>query len=262
MARPAERDERAVIDKAADLLAALDGEQAGVGVSELARRARLSKSTAFRVLGALERAGMVDRVGTGYRIGKMLRRLGRDSVGPRPEFVRDALVPYVADLFALTGQTVHVAMLDGPEVVYLTKVFGHRQAPIRPCPGDRFAAHGVAIGKALLAFDGDAANILHTATLRAFTPRTATDPAALLAELARVRSGGIAFDADEARVGVSAVAVPLRGPGGDVVAALSITYASSDPSAVRYAEHVRSAGAAAAPALRRALAQRPRSGSG
>ena len=133
--RPAERDERAVIDKAADLLAALQGEQAGAGVSELARRTNLSKSTAFRVLGALERAGMVDRVGAGYRIGKMLRRLGRDSLGPRPEVVRDALVPYVTDLFALTGQTVHVAMLDGPEVVYLTKVFGHRQAPSPSLPG-------------------------------------------------------------------------------------------------------------------------------
>ncbi len=259
--RPVERDERAVIDKAADLLAALAGEPAGVGVSELARRARLSKSTTFRVLGALERTGMVDRVGTSYRVGNVLRRLGRDAVLPRPELVRDALVPYVADLFALTGQTVHVAVLDGPEVVYLTKVFGHRQAPTRPCPGDRFAAHGVAIGKALLAHDRDAGSTLRATPLRAFTSRTVTDPATLLTELAGVRSAGIAFDTDEARTGVSAVAVPLRGPNGAGAAALSITYASADPAASRYAEHVRNAGAAAAPALRRALAQ-PRPGSG
>ncbi|GAA1303462.1 IclR family transcriptional regulator domain-containing protein [Pseudonocardia xinjiangensis] len=189
--RPVERDERAVIDKAADLLAALAGERAGVGVSELARRAGLSKFTTFRVLGALERTGMVDRVG----------------------------------------------------------------------PGDRFAAHGVAIGKALLAHDRDAGSTLRAMPLRAFTSRTVTDPATLLTELTGVRSAGIAFDTDEARTGVSAVAVPLRGPNGAGVAALSITYASADPAAARYAEHVRNAGAAAAPALRRALAQpRPASG--
>ena len=221
-----------------------------------------ARQAALDLIDALERTGMVDRVGTGYRVGSVLRRLGRDAPVPRPELVRDALVPYVADLFVLTGQTVHVAVLDGPEVVYLTKVFGHRQAPIRPCPGDRFAAHGVAIGKALLAHDRDAGSTLRAAPLRAFTPRTATDPETLLAQLAEVRSTGIAFDADEARTGVSAVAVPLRGPGGAVVAALSITHASSDPAATRYAEHVRNAGAAAVPALRRALAQRPSSVSG
>jgi IclR family transcriptional regulator, KDG regulon repressor len=250
-----ERDERAVIEKAADLLAALDGERAGVGVSELARRAKLTKSTAFRVLGALERAGMVERVGTAYRVGNVVRRLRRDALAPRLDFVRNALVPYTADLFALTGQTVHVAVLDGSEVVYLTKIFGHRQAPSRPCPGNRFAAHGVAIGKALLAYDRDAESTLRTTRLRAFTPRTATDPTTLLDQMAGIRSAGIAFDADEARTGVSAVAVPLRGPDGAVVAALSITHASADPAAARYAEHVRNAGAAAAPALRRALAQ-------
>lgn len=255
-------DERAVIDKAADVLAALEGERTGVGVSELARRARLSKSTTFRLLGALERTGMVDRVGTGYRVGALLRRWGRDAPAPRRELVRDALVPHVADLFALTGQTVHVAVLDGPDVVYLTKVFGHRQAPVRPCPGDRFAAHGIAIGKVLLAFDRDVETTLRAAPLRAFTAHTTTDPTTLLGRLAGIRSAGIAFDADEARLGVSAVAVPLRGPDSAVVAALSITHASADPAAGRYAEHVRNAGSAAARSLRRALAQRPPSDSG
>jgi len=250
-------DERAVIDKAADVLAALEGERTGVGVSELARRAELSKSTAFRVLRALERTGMVERVGTGYRVGALLRRLARDVPTPRRELVRDALVPHVADLFALTGQTVHVAVLDGPEVVYLTKVFGHRQAPVRPCPDDRFAAHAVAVGQVLLAFDRDAEDTLRAAPLRAFTPRTTTDPATLLGRLAGIRAAGIAVDADEARLGVSAVAVPVRGPDGAVVAALSITHASADPSASRYAEHVRHAGSAAARSLRRSLAQRP-----
>ncbi|MBW0107440.1 IclR family transcriptional regulator [Pseudonocardia sp. KRD-182] len=251
-----------MIDKAADVLAALAGEQVGVGVSELARRAGLSKSTTFRVLGALERTGMVDRVGSGYRVGALLRRLGRDAPAHRRELVRDALVPHVADLFALTGQTVHVAVLDGPEVVYLTKIFGHRQAPVRPCPGDRFAAHAVAVGQVLLAFDRGVESTVRAAPLPAFTPRTTTDPVTLLDRLSGIRSAGIGFDADEARIGVSAVAVPLRGPDGAVVAALSITHASADPAAGRYAEHVRNAGSAAARSLRRALVQRASSGLG
>ncbi|TQR84922.1 IclR family transcriptional regulator [Mycobacterium hodleri] len=249
------RDERAVIAKAVDLLESLAGQRAGLGVSELARRAGISKSTAFRVLGSLERDGLVDRIGTGYQIGGVVRRLARNAVLPNPEIVRDALVPFVADLFVLTGQTVHVAVLDGAQVVYLTKLFGHRQAPTRPCPDDRFPAHGVAIGKALLAYDHASSNDLEAVPLKAFTNCTTTDPAALRAQFMEIRSAGIAFDADEARIGVSAVAVPLRGPDGAVVAALSITHASTDPAAPRYAEHVRNAGAAAAPALRRALTQ-------
>lgn len=250
-----QRDERVVIAKAVDLLGALAGQRSGLGVSELARRTGISKSTAFRVLGSLEREGLVDRVGTGYQIGGVIRRLARDVVVPNPEIVRDALVPFVADLFVLTGQTVHVAVLDGTEVVYLTKLFGHRQAPTRPCPDDRFPAHAVAIGKALLAYDHASSNDVAAIPLRAFTARTTIDPAALRAQLLGIRSAGIAFDADEARTGVSAVAVPLRGPDGAVVAALSITHASTDPAAARYAEHVRNAAAAAAPALRRALTQ-------
>lgn len=244
-----------MIAKAVDLLESLAGERSGLGVSELARRAGINKSTAFRVLGSLERDGLVDRIGTGYRIGGVVRRLARNAVLPNPEIVRDALVPFVADLFVLTGQTVHVAVLDGAEVVYLTKLFGHRQAPTRPCPDDRFPAHGVAIGKALLAYEQVSSIGVEAAPLTAFTARTTTEPAALHAQLKGIRSAGIAFDADEARVGVSAVAVPLRGPDGAVVAALSITHASTDPAGPRYAEHVRNAGAAAAPALRRALAQ-------
>lgn len=251
------RDERALIAKAADLLAALAGQRSGLGISELARRTGMSKSTTFRVLGSLERSGLVDRRDTGYTIGSAVLRLDRAVVMPRAEIVRDALVPYVADLFVLTGQTVHVAVLDGADVVYLTKLFGHRQAPARPCPGDRFPAHGVAIGKALLAYNDASAASLNALPLRAFTPRTTTEPAALAAQLSGIRSAGIAFDAGEARIGVSSVAVPLRGPDGAVVAALSITHASSDPAAFRYAEHVRNAGAAAAPTLRRALSQPP-----
>ena len=244
-----------MIAKAVDLLEALAGQRSALGVSELARRAGISKSTAFRVLGSLERDGLVDRVGTGYQIGGQVRRLARNAVLPNPEIVRDALVPFVADLFVLTGQTVHVAVLDGAEVVYLTKLFGHRQAPVRPCPDDRFPAHGVAIGKALLAYDHASSVSVAAAPLKAFTSRTTTDPGALRAQFEEIRSAGIAFDADEARIGVGAVAVPLRGADGAVVAALSITHSSTDPAAPRYAEHVRNAGAAAVPALRRALTQ-------
>ena len=81
------RDDRAAVDKAISLLVAF-GDQAssGLGVTELARRAQMSKSTAYRVLGMLERNAVVERVGTGYRLGSRLHELGRavQCAGSRP----------------------------------------------------------------------------------------------------------------------------------------------------------------------------------
>src|SRR5690242_17641721 len=121
------RDDRAAVDKAISLLVAF-GEQAstGVGVSELARRADLSKSTAFRVLGMLERNGVVERIGTGYRLGARLHQLGQAVYSPEHERVRDLLLPFLTDLYEMTRHTVHLAALHDTDVVYLAKLYGHR----------------------------------------------------------------------------------------------------------------------------------------
>jgi IclR family transcriptional regulator, KDG regulon repressor len=218
------RDDRAAVDKAISLLIAF-GEQprAGLGVSELARRTQLSKSTAYRVLGMLERNGVVERVGTNYRLGARLHELGRSVYAPGHERVRDLLLPFVTDLYELTRQTVHLAVLHGTDVVYLAKLYGHRPVPTPSRIGGRLPAHCTAIGKVLLAYDPDAAAHALSLPLRGFTPRTITDPAALAAELDRIRRAGIAFEDEESQLGLSCVAAPVRHRAAGVIAALSVT---------------------------------------
>jgi DNA-binding IclR family transcriptional regulator len=217
------RDDRAAVEKAISLLVAF-GDQAstGVGVSELARRARLSKSTAFRVLGMLERNGVVERTGTGYRLGERLHALSQAVYAPRYERIRDLLLPFLTDLYELTRQTVHLATLHGTDVIYLAKLYGHRAVPAPSRIGGKLPAHCTAVGKVQLAYDAETATQALAAPLRRFTPHTIVDPVELTAELDRIRREGIAFDNQESQLGLSCVAAPILGPGGRAVAALSV----------------------------------------
>lgn len=217
------RDDRAAVDKAISLLIAL-GERTspGAGVSELARRAQLSKSTAHRVLGMLERNGVVERIGTDYRLGERLHHLGRAVYAPGSDAVRDLLLPYLADLYEATRETVHLSVLHDTHVVYLAKLYGHRSAPVPSRIGGRLPAHATAVGKVLLAYDSRAAEQVATGPLARFTPRTISAPDELAAELDRIRGTGVAFDDEEYQPGLVCVAAPVLDRGGLPVAALSI----------------------------------------
>jgi IclR family transcriptional regulator, KDG regulon repressor len=215
------RDDRAAVDKAISLLAAFgDQATAGLGVSELARRAQLSKSTAFRVLGMLERNAVVERVGTGYRLGPRLHHLGRSVYSPEGDRIRDLLLPYLTDLYESTHQTVHLATLYDTDVVYLAKLYGHRTVAAPSRIGERLPAHCTAVGKALLAYRGTP--LPHHDSLPRFTRFTIGDPARLTAELAAVRRTGIATEQQESRLGVACIAAPVLDPRGHAVAGLSI----------------------------------------
>jgi IclR family transcriptional regulator, KDG regulon repressor len=217
------RDDRAAIDKAFCLLSSL-GEHGswGLGVSELARRAELSKSTAFRVLGMLERNAMVERVGTKYRLGARLHELGESVYAPGQDRIRDLLLPFLADLYEITRHTVHLASLHGTDVVYLAKLYGHRSAAAPSRIGARLPAHCTAVGKVLLAYDPAAATEALSSPLDRLTRHSICDADALAAELMRVRQDGIAVDQEESQPGLICVAAPVLGHYGRPLAAMSV----------------------------------------
>jgi IclR family transcriptional regulator, KDG regulon repressor len=247
------RDDLAAIDKAISLLVAFGHHAStGLGVSELARRAQLSKSTAFRALGMLERNGVVERVGTNYRLGARLHELGRAVYAPGHERIRDLLTPFVTDLYELTRETVHLATLHGTEVVYLAKLYGHRPVPSPSRIGGRLPAHCTAVGKALLAYDPDATAAALCVPLRRFTAHTITDPVMLAAELDTIRREGIAFDNEESQLGLNCVAAPVISPRGGVVTALSISGPRGRIDTRRLATDLRRVSASASQATARA----------
>jgi DNA-binding IclR family transcriptional regulator len=125
-AAAAARDDRAAVEKAMTLLTCFGGQATGggIGVSELARRAELSKSTAFRLLTVLERSGVIEKVEHKYRLGQRLHELGRDAYVAEHDWIRDSLTPYLIDLYENTRETVHLAALHDTDVVYLSKLYG------------------------------------------------------------------------------------------------------------------------------------------
>ncbi|MFI7636117.1 IclR family transcriptional regulator [Nonomuraea sp. NPDC049400] len=252
MGTAAIRDDRAAIDKAVSLLISF-GDQAGtgLGVSELARRAELSKSTAFRVLGMLERNGVVEKVAGKYRLGQRLHELGRHVYVPDHDRIRDLLIPFLTDLYELTRETVHLAALHATDVVYLSKLYGHRQVRSPSRIGGRVPAHCTAVGKVLLAYDHDALERVLASDLRAFTPHTITDPGRLAASIAEIRRTGVAFDDEESTVGLCCVAVPVMGRGGKAVAAMSVSGPTGRLDTRAQAPALRRVSAAAALALAR-----------
>jgi IclR family KDG regulon transcriptional repressor len=247
------RDDRAAIDKAFSLLLSFgDQPSAGLGVSELARRSELSKSTAFRVLKMLERNGVVERVGSSYRLGSRLHELGARVYSAQHDQIRDVVTPFGADLYELTHQTVHLAALHGTDVVYIGKLYGHRRVPAPSAAGTRVPAHCTAPGKVLLAFDSDAFDAAISSPLRALTSKSITDPSTLGAQLVRVRQEGVAFDDQEAVAGLTCVAAPVFGVGNRAVATLSVSGPVTEFDARKFACVLRRVARASSQALQRA----------
>lgn len=191
-------------------------------MSVLARRSDLSKSTAFRVLARLEQNGAVERVGTSYRIGSSIRRLGRSEHTASCDLLREVITPFLVDLHAATGATAHLAVLDGTHVLYVNKINGHRSPATRVRIGHVAPAHCTSVGKALLAYRDELVEHVIAGGLERRTERTITSGTELRAELARVRGLGVAFDAQEAMPGLTCVAVGLTGAGTVPVAAISL----------------------------------------
>jgi DNA-binding IclR family transcriptional regulator len=257
------RGEHTAVDKALSLLTAFGAQSyTGLGVSELARRAGLSKSTAFRLLGVLLRNGVVERTGSDYRLGPALHQLGDHVYSPVHERLGALLTPFLAELYELTHETVHLAVLIDTEVLYVNKIFGHQRVRSPSRLGGRAPAYCTGVGKVLLAYNAEAAEATLRRGLSARTERTITDPAELRAHLAIVRRDGIAFDDGEALAGLTCVAAPVFGPNGRPVAAISVSGATErfDPQA--HAQALRRVCFAAGRTVAAGYVPAPRGGTG
>lgn len=200
----------------------------GLGVSALARRAHLSKTTTHRLLQELEDVGAVERIGRVYRMGSLIHSLGAPKDESLYITVREALTPALAQLFERTKQTVHLAVLDGTRVMYLNKLFGPTAIRSPSRSGGQAPAYCTGVGKALLAFDQESAELVVQEPLHAWTPQTITDSNCFLDRLAEIRESGMAEDREEFMLGLSCVAAPVFDRARRPVAALSVSGATTD----------------------------------
>jgi DNA-binding IclR family transcriptional regulator len=210
-----------VTSRALDVLGAFDPSHRSLTLSDLARRAGLPLATAHRLIGELQRWGALDRRPSGeYVIGRRLWDLG--LLAPVQSGLRQAASPFMHDLYGATLATVHLAVRDGTEVLYVDRLSGHVSVPVVSKVGSRLPMHATGVGKVLLTYAPEEVVKSVLLGLSRVTRYTITSPARLLAQLERVKVDGYATTGDEMSLGASSVAVPVRGPGDEVVAALGI----------------------------------------
>lgn len=203
------------------LLGAFHPSDEALGVSELARRTQLPKSSVSRLSAHLVTQGLLERDGTGLRLGLKLFEIGQLAL--RGRGLVEAARPYLADLREATRNTVHLAILEGTEVVYLDLLRGSDAPRLPSRIGGRFPAHATAVGKAILAFsDDETVGAVLRGDMERVSTRTVTAPGLLRGQLERVRADGIAYEHEESGVGVVCAASPLLRADGHAVAALSI----------------------------------------
>lgn len=205
----------AVIDRVSLVLDAFDG-PGRLTLAQIVRRTGLPRSSAHRMLERLVQLRWLRRSGRDYELGMRLVELG--SLAVHQDRLVRAAGPLLAELHRATGLVVHLAVLDGPDVVYLDKVGEAMTAAIPTRVGGRQPAHCTAVGKAILAYrDEDAAVDLQTRK----TKYSISTSSQLAVELAKVRAHGVAMEREESVPGFGCVAAPIGNPG-EAVAAVSV----------------------------------------
>jgi DNA-binding IclR family transcriptional regulator len=212
------------IERACSILGAFSADRPELGVTELAGLLDLHKSTVHRFLVNLEQAGLVERLPRSgrYRLGLRLFELG--SLVIQQMNVWDEALPFLEALVRDSGETGHMAVLDGGEAIYIEKVETRRALRIPSAMGRGYPAHSTSLGKALLAHlpRAEVEAIVAQRGLTRYTRNTITDEATLVEELARIRREGSAVDNEEYDEGLRCVGSPIMDHTGQVIAAIGI----------------------------------------
>jgi DNA-binding IclR family transcriptional regulator len=199
-------------------------EQGQIRVSQASAELGTGVSTAHRLLAMLSYHGFVvqDPDTKAYKAGHVLLRIGLSSVHNFD--IRTLLRPYVEELRDETGETVHVALLQGDQVLYLDCAESPMALRVASRVGTLVLAHCTSVGKAWLAAESDdfLRGLYPSPTLPGLTPRSITSRAALMTELAEVRRVGYSHNEGESDVGVGSVSCAVRDRHGKPVAGISV----------------------------------------
>lgn len=216
---------RSVLGRISSILDAFDGDEQVLTLGDISAAVGLPKSTVHRLIEQLRALGWVERNHNNeYRVGMRLFEIG--GLAMQRNQLLDAALPHLYALAGETNMTVQLGVLDRGEVVYLERIaFGSYRVPTRL--GGRMPAYCTGLGKAMLAFDEEAAEDVLACDLPKRTARTLADPEALSADLERIRQSGVAYDVSEAFDGIECVAAPIRNSG-RAIGAVSVTGPAGD----------------------------------
>ncbi|CAM2936761.1 IclR family transcriptional regulator [Saccharomonospora xinjiangensis] len=247
--QPAAARSRSVLSRGLSLLDAFSSGEPELTLAEIAGRTGLPKPTAHRLLGDLVEWGAIEKSGPGhYRLATKLFWLGQ--LVPMHRVLRETALPHLERLHEISRENVHLAVPDSVYSLFVERVTGRDAVPLGIGVGARLPSHCTATGKVFLAWGGrERFRQLVNVGLTRFTPRTIVMPGLLHRDLARTKERGLGVTYEEAEAGVSAVAAPVHGRGGRVVAALSVTGRAQTLDLDRFGHAVRAAANAMSSAL-------------
>jgi len=206
-----------VIARAATILRALEDENSGLSLGQIAQRVNLARSTVQRIVAALETEKLVIAATPNgrVRLGPTILRL---AASVRSDFIATAR-PFLERLSEELHETVDLSTVKKDHLVFIDQVIGAQRLRTVSAVGETFPLHCTANGKAYLAQLSDTAvEALIGRTYEARTPKSLTRLDALLADLKSVRRSGVAFDREEHTLGICAAGVALHDPLGNAVA--------------------------------------------
>ena len=204
------------------IIAAFDERHRALTLTEVAKRADLAVPTASRLVGELVAGNALHRREDGrYVIGRLLWEAGLQA--PVEGRLAQLAEPFLHDVYAATLATVHLAVRDGAQVLYLERMSGRASVPIVSTVGSRLPLHCTGVGKVLLAHAPSEIARQALANLTRVTPFTITSAHVLATQLERIRLDGVATTAQEMSLGAYSMAVPVvRGTDDSVAAAIGV----------------------------------------
>jgi len=213
------------IQKAGELLALYDRNHTEWGVREVAEKLKMAKSSTHDLMSSLAKLGFLNKTeDSRYRLGWRLVTLSEVLLATTE--LRQEAHPVMEELAVQYQETIHLAVLDDTQAVYVDKLEGRQAVRVELTSlGARLYAHCSALGKVLLAYSSEeeVKRIIQTAGLPRFTPNTITDEEELGQNLAKIRRQGFAYDMEEILPDLCCVAAPIYNHVGHVIAAISMS---------------------------------------
>lgn len=219
----AKRDLIEGLMKGVEVIRAFNGESVQMSATDLADKLGLSRSAARRYLLTLVHIGMAATDGRNFWLMPKVLSLGHSYLDSA--HLPRAIVPFLQRLTLQLQESSNYSILDGDEVVYITRVNAPRAVAVGFDPGTRLPAHTSTAGRVLLSALPDEAlhAYLERVTLVAYTHMTVIDKAQLLRELLEIREQGFGVTENQYEVGLRGISVAIKSRHGNLIGALSIS---------------------------------------
>ena len=217
------------VEKACDLLIALGNSTEELGVSELSRMLNIGKSTVWKLLNTLENKGFIVKSGNSdkYSLSIKYFQVACQYYNQKP--IHTVVRGFMEKLSRKYGETIHFAVKDGDEIVYVEKLDGTFNVNIYSKIGRRSPLYAPSVGKVILANleREQIMDFLNRVKLNAYTNKTIANKELLMAELDGIRKKGYAIDNEEYELGIRCAGVPIKNIADKIIGGLSISGTTS-----------------------------------